>query len=51
MARPELGDLCSVVCYKSAVVGMEEALGEKATAIALTAAGRISSLQRRKNHL
>lgn len=40
MARPELGDLCSVVCYKSAVVGMEEALGEKATAIALTAAGR-----------
>ncbi|KST66889.1 hypothetical protein [Mastigocoleus testarum] len=40
MTRPELGDLCSVVCYKSAVVGMEEALGEKATAIALTAAGR-----------
>ena len=40
MPRPELGDLCSVVCYKSAVVGMEEALGEKATAIALTAAGR-----------
>lgn len=40
MSRPELGDLCSVVCYKSAVVGMEEALGEKATAIALTAAGR-----------
>ena len=40
MARPELGELCSVVCYKSAVVGMEEALGEKATAIALTAAGR-----------
>ena len=40
MSRPELGNLCSVVCYKSAVVGMEEALGEKATAIALTAAGR-----------
>jgi predicted hydrocarbon binding protein len=40
MSRPELGDFSSIVCFKSAIVGMEEALGEKATAIALTAAGR-----------
>jgi predicted hydrocarbon binding protein len=38
--RQELGDFSSVVCLKSIVVGVEEALGAKAAAIALIAAGR-----------
>ena len=40
MSRPTLGDFSSIVCFKSAIVGMEDALGEKATAIALISAGR-----------
>jgi predicted hydrocarbon binding protein len=40
MLRQELGDFSSIVCFKAAITGMEEALGDKATAIALTAAGR-----------
>ncbi|MBV6626822.1 MAG: hydrocarbon-binding protein [Rivularia sp. (in: Bacteria)] len=40
MLRKELGDFSSIVCFKAAITGMEEALGEKATAIALIAAGR-----------
>jgi predicted hydrocarbon binding protein len=44
-SRPTLGQFSSIVCFKSAIAGMEEALGEKATAIALIAAGR----QRGKN--
>jgi len=40
MLRSTLGDFSSIVCFKSAIVGMEDALGEKATAIALIAAGR-----------
>jgi predicted hydrocarbon binding protein len=40
MLRPTLGDFSSIICFKAAIVGMEEALGEKATAIALLAAGR-----------
>lgn len=38
--RPELGNFSSVVCFKAVITGMEDALGEKATAIALIAAGR-----------
>jgi hypothetical protein len=38
--RPNLGDFSSIVCFKSVITGMEDALGEKATAIALIAAGR-----------
>jgi predicted hydrocarbon binding protein len=38
--RNELGDMMSSVCFKSAVTGLEEALGEKAAAISLIAAGR-----------
>ena len=38
--RKELGDFNSIVCFKAAVTGMEEALGEKVTASALTTAGR-----------
>jgi hypothetical protein len=38
--RTELGDFSSIVCFKALVVGTEEALGEKAAAIALMAAGR-----------
>jgi predicted hydrocarbon binding protein len=38
--RPELSDFSSIVCLKSIITGMEEALGDKATAIALVAAGR-----------
>ena len=40
VSRQELGDFNSIVCFKAAITGMEEALGEKATAIALIAAGR-----------
>jgi predicted hydrocarbon binding protein len=40
MLRKQLGDFSSVVCLKAIMTGMEDALGEKATAIALTAAGR-----------
>ena len=38
--RPSLGGLISIVCFKSVITGMEEALGEKATAIAMITAGR-----------
>ncbi|HEY9878741.1 MAG TPA: hypothetical protein V6D29_09815 [Leptolyngbyaceae cyanobacterium] len=38
--RETLGDFSSVVCLKAIIVGMEDALGEKATAISLIAAGR-----------
>lgn len=38
--RQELGDFSSIVCLKAIVTGLEEALGEKAAAIALIAAGR-----------
>lgn len=38
--RHELGEFMSAVCFKAAVVGLEDALGEKAAAIALIAAGR-----------
>ncbi len=40
MMRQELGDFSSIVCFKAAITGMEDALGDKATAIALTTAGR-----------
>jgi len=38
--RTELGNFSGVVCVKAIVVGVEEALGEKAAAIALISAGR-----------
>lgn len=38
--RPELQDFSSIVCFKSVVIGMEEALGNMAAAISLKAAGR-----------
>lgn len=38
--RSELGNFSSVVCLKAIITGMEEALGDKATAIALISAGR-----------
>lgn len=41
LLRKELGDFNSVACFKAVITGMEEALGEKATAIALTSAGRM----------
>ncbi|MBD2188354.1 hypothetical protein [Pseudanabaena mucicola] len=40
MARKELGEFSSIVCFKAVVTGAEEALGEKAAAITLIAAGR-----------
>ncbi len=43
--RPELGDFSSIVCFKAVVVGVEEALGEKAAAIALISAGRARGKQ------
>ena len=39
-ARPDLGEFSSIVCFKAVVVGVENALGEKAAAIALVSAGR-----------
>jgi predicted hydrocarbon binding protein len=41
LQRKELGEFSSIVCFKAAITGMEEALGDKATAIALTTAGRM----------
>jgi predicted hydrocarbon binding protein len=38
--RPTLGNFSSIACFKSAILGMEDALGPKATAIAMTTAGR-----------
>lgn len=38
--RSELGEFSSIVCFKAVVVGVEEALGEKAASISLIAAGR-----------
>ncbi len=40
MDRVELGEYSSIVCFKAVVTGAEEALGEKAAAITLIAAGR-----------
>ena len=40
MKREKLGGFISIVCFKGVITGMEDALGEKATAIALTSAGR-----------
>ena len=41
MKREELGEFSSVVCVKAIITGMEDILGDQATAIALTNAGRI----------
>lgn len=38
--RQELGNFSSIVCLKAIVIGVEEALGDKAAMIALIAAGR-----------
>ncbi|TNE86480.1 MAG: hydrocarbon-binding protein [Deltaproteobacteria bacterium] len=38
--RPDLGEFSSIVCFKAVVVGVEEALGERAARVALIAAGR-----------
>lgn len=38
--RQELGNFSSIVCFKAVITGMEDALGEKATSIALINAGR-----------
>lgn len=43
--RKELGDFSSITCFKAVVTGTEEALGEKAAAIALLAAGRTRGKQ------
>jgi len=40
IVREQLGNFSSIVCFKSVITGMEDALGEKATAISLIAAGR-----------
>ena len=39
-ARPDLGEFSSIICFKAVVVGVENALGEKAAMIALVSAGR-----------
>ncbi len=43
--RAELGDFSSVACLKAIITGIENALGDKATAIALIAAGRARGRQ------
>jgi predicted hydrocarbon binding protein len=40
MLREKLGDFSSIICMKAMIAGMENALGEKTTAIAVTTAGR-----------
>lgn len=45
ITRENLGDFSSIVCFKAVITGMEDALGEKATAIALIAAGRARGRQ------
>ncbi|MGD1919307.1 MAG: hydrocarbon-binding protein [Pleurocapsa sp.] len=40
MTREKLGGFISIVCFKGVITGMEEALGERATSIALISAGR-----------
>jgi hypothetical protein len=40
LLREQLGDFSSIICLKAMITGMEDALGAKATAIALTTAGR-----------
>lgn len=43
--RSELGDFSSIICFRAVVTGVEDALGEKAAAIALIAAGRARGKQ------
>lgn len=43
--RETLGDYSSIVCLKAIITGMEDALGDKTTAIALIAAGRLRGKQ------
>lgn len=43
--RNDLGDFSSIICFKAVITGVEEALGEKAAAIALIAAGRARGKQ------
>lgn len=38
--REELGNFTSVACTKAMIIGLEKALGEKATRISLTVAGK-----------
>lgn len=38
--RKDLGEFNSIVCFRAVITGMEEMLGEHATAISLKAAGR-----------
>jgi hypothetical protein len=40
MMRKTLGDFNSIICFKALITGMEDSLGERATAIALLAAGK-----------
>ncbi len=47
MTRPQLGNFNSIVCFKSVITGMEDALGEKATAISLIAAGPVEKNSQR----
>ncbi|MEQ9553600.1 MAG: hypothetical protein RIM23_28750 [Coleofasciculus sp. G3-WIS-01] len=47
--RQELGDFSSIVCLKAIITGVEEALGDKATAIALISAGRQRGKQLAEN--
>ncbi|MDJ0736449.1 MAG: hydrocarbon-binding protein [Nostocaceae cyanobacterium] len=41
MLRPTLGDFTSITCFKAVMMGMEAVLGEGATAVAFTTAGRM----------
>jgi hypothetical protein len=41
LTRTKLGDFCSIFCFKSLIIGMEDAWGKKATSISLIAAGRV----------
>jgi predicted hydrocarbon binding protein len=45
LKRDKLGQFSSIECFRAVVEGMTEALGDKATAVALIAAGRMHGKQ------
>ena len=49
--RPLLGDYSSIVCTKAIVVGIEQALGERAAHVALINAGRARGRQIAEQHV
>ncbi len=47
--RKELGDFNSIICFRALIIGIEDALGQRAAMIALLAAGRSRGKQLAKD--